>query len=226
MISSQKVISIPYRTKTQIAYDYLKECILTAILKPGEPIIISGVAHQLGMSEIPVREALQRLQASGLIATTPHASVQVADLNLEDLKEIFEVRVTLEGFAARLAATKISQESIEELERLLAETEEEMGKRNFEKVSFLNRRFHDLIYEASGNKLLHKTIADLWEKTSRMYGVFTLVPERIQKSLEEHKSILEAIKKRLPKRAQLLTEKQKSSSFKSMQAYLRKTEKD
>jgi DNA-binding GntR family transcriptional regulator len=177
------------------------------------------------MSEIPVREALQRLQASGLIAATPHASVQVADLNLEDLKEIFEVRVTLDGFAARLAAAKISQESIEELERLLSETEEEIKKRNFEKVSFLNRRFHELICEASGNKLLHKTISDLWEKTSRMYGVLTLAPERIRESFEEHKSILEAIKKRLPKRAQLLTEKQKSNSFKSMKAYLRKTEK-
>lgn len=61
MISSKKVISIPYRTKTQIAHDHLKECILTASLKPGEAIHISGVAQQLGMSKIPVREA-ERLE--------------------------------------------------------------------------------------------------------------------------------------------------------------------
>jgi DNA-binding GntR family transcriptional regulator len=209
-----------YRTKTQIAYDFLREAIITARLKPGAPVVISAVAQQLGMSEIPVREALKKLEAHDLILTTPHASAQVADFRVDDLEEVYEVRTVLEAHATRLAAGRITPERMLELEALAEACEEEVRKGRLEGISSLNRRFHERLYEAGGNRVLCRMINELWDRSDRMRGVFTLVPERARLSIEEHRQILEAIRKGEVRRAERLVARQKRNSFRSLRAYM------
>jgi len=208
-----------YRSKMQIAYNFLKENIATAKIKPGEPIVIGTVAQELGMSYIPVREAVQRLEGDGLIVTKPHCSPTVSEFKLEDLKEVLQVRAILEAKAAELALPNITAEKVAVLERLIDSSFRELQRNNLAKVALLDREFHRLIYEETGNRFLWELIRDLWNKSDRMLGVFTLVPMRAKESCEEHRQILKAIRRRDGQQAAELVAMQKMKALESLLKY-------
>jgi DNA-binding GntR family transcriptional regulator len=208
-----------YRSKMQIAYDSLKEKIVTAKLRPGEPIVIGTVAQELGMSYIPVREAVQRLEGDGLIVTKPHCSPTVSEFRFEDLKEVLQVRAIMEAKATELALPNITAEKIAALERLIDGSFRELQRNNLAKVALLDREFHRLIYEETGNHFLWELIRDLWNKSDRMLGVFVLVPMRARESCEEHRQILNAIRRRDSRLAAELVAMQKMKTLESLLKY-------
>jgi DNA-binding GntR family transcriptional regulator len=220
MITMKNVIRAQaYRSKMQIAYNFLKENIATAKMKPGEPIVIGAVAQELGMSYIPVREALQRLEGDGLIVTKPHCSPTVSEFRLEDLKEVLQVRAIIEAKATELALPNIASEKIAALERLIDGSFRELQRNNLAKVALLDREFHRLIYEETGNRFLWELIQDLWNRSDRMLGVFTLVPMRARESCEEHRQILSAIKRRDSRLAAELVAMQKMKALECLLKY-------
>jgi len=208
-----------YRSKMQIAYDILKERIVTARLKPGEPIVIGAVAQELGMSYIPVREAVQRLEGDGLVVSRPHCSPTVSEFRLQDLEEILEVRAILEGQAAVMALPHLQPETVSALERVVASSFKELERHNLGKVALLDREFHQLLYEQTGNHFLIGLIRDLWNKSDRMLGVFTLVPMRARESCQEHRQILDAIKRRDSGQTAELVAAQKRRTLASLLKY-------
>ncbi|RLA82489.1 MAG: GntR family transcriptional regulator, partial [Deltaproteobacteria bacterium] len=90
-------------TKSAAIYRFLKQDILNGRLRPGEKLVASKVAEAYGVSIIPVREALNRLRAEGLVTIIPHTGAYVTEIDLEDLKDLYPIRGVLEGFATRLA---------------------------------------------------------------------------------------------------------------------------
>jgi DNA-binding GntR family transcriptional regulator len=184
-----------YKTKSELAYENLKSEIINGMIKPGERIIIQTISKKYGISDIPVREALKKLEADGFVHSTPHVGVVVTLPDFENQGDLFEVRQLLEGRAVELAACKVSPAVLEELEQIL----EQMSRvcdNDMISYSKLNDRFHNTIYAACGNKVLYKFIQQAWAMAPRTKSIFHLVKSGARKSLEEHKKIYALLKEK------------------------------
>src|SRR5690349_17560829 len=108
-----------FQTKADLVYERLRDAILSGELKPGERVNVDALARQLGTSKIPLREAVQRLTTQGLVVQpNPHAGAQVAPLSLREMRGVYLARGALEGLAARVAATTVSDAELAELQQM------------------------------------------------------------------------------------------------------------
>ncbi|MEW6667701.1 MAG: GntR family transcriptional regulator [Thermodesulfobacteriota bacterium] len=209
-----------FQTKNQFIYEALKKAIIGGKYKPMERIVISEIAREFGSSDIPVREALKKLEADGLIHNKPYVGCRVASLNLDELEEIYQVRSELEGLATRLAAKRLNEGELEAMQAQIKEMEQAVAEGHYEQIGLLNREFHRRIYSSCGNEFLLKTIFELWDLTSRVQGIFAMTPERAHQSLTEHARILEALHKRNGRLAEALIVRQKEKTLMAMRRYL------
>ncbi|MGH2627988.1 MAG: GntR family transcriptional regulator, partial [Anaerolineales bacterium] len=148
----------------------LRHLILSRQLRPGERLVQSDLAEQLGVSRTPIREALHRLASDGLVTIAPHKGATVAKFLLSDLEEIYSVRIALEGYAAYLAAQHITDEDLAKLDRLLEEMEQAFQASDRARLLEVNRKFDTGIYAASRQPRLcelivkHIELADLYRR--------------------------------------------------------------
>ena len=180
-------------TKLEIVYNVLRENILSGNLEPGTRLIITKIAQELGVSEIPVREAIRSLEAQGLVTMTPHTGAQVAKFDAKDVEEAMEVRSILEGYAARTAMPYITKDIINQLKECTNQMKQRANEGDFGEFGILNRRFHQIICELTPNKRLYKMIINMLNEFERTRAVFGLSKKRSQDSINEHEAILEAI---------------------------------
>lgn len=180
-------------TKLEVVYNVLRENIVNGNLEPGTRLVIKKIAQDLGVSEIPVREAIRMLEAQGLVTMTPHTGAQVSKFNVDDIQEIVAVRGLLEGYAARTAIPFIEGAVLTELNTCLAAMKKCVEEGNLSEFGSLNRQFHQLIYDQSPIKRLNKMISELWDGSERTRAVFGISKQRPQESLKEHQGILAAI---------------------------------
>jgi len=181
------------KTKTEMIYSTLREAIVSGDLKPGERIIIRKVASELGVSAIPVREAVKILETEGLIEVSAHSEVLVSRLSKKDFRQLSDIRVMLEGYAAFLATNNTNTKFLKDLENQINKMQASIDKQDFRQYSKLNILFHQIISENSGNEHLKKMIGDLTARTDRARALFTYSPQRNTKSIEDHKAIIEAM---------------------------------
>lgn len=198
-----------YRTKVEIAYNALKEAILTGSCPPGTPLVLRTVARELGMSEIPVREAFQRLDREGLISIAPHVSVRVSDFPMEGVIENLLIRRELEGLAAELAAKHITDDVLNQLEAQLVKMEACLHSGDFAKFEPLNRNFHLTMYGVIPYSRLYRLIEETWNQVPQTRSAFVLVPKHAVVAHEEHKLIVEALRNRDGTEARHLVRRQK-----------------
>ncbi|MGB9867662.1 MAG: GntR family transcriptional regulator [Bacillota bacterium] len=196
--------SAKYVTKADLVHSVLRENIITGNLKPGTRLLLKDIAAELGVSEIPVREALRRLQAEGLVTINPHCGAEVTKPNSAEYREILTIRAVLEGFAARTAVQNMTASDIEDLRLIVEAMRDCVEKGDMEAYGGLNRQFHCSIYKFSGLRKLQELITDLWDRWGRSQSVFQLNPGRISESLEEHAAILRAIEARDENNVELL----------------------
>ena len=208
-------------TKSTAVYRLLKRDILNGRLKPGEKLVASRIAEAYGVSIIPVREALNRLRAEGLVTIVPHTGAYVTEIDLEDLKDLYPIRGVLEGLAARLACSRLGERDFGLLDRLIRKMDRVIEEGRFPEMGALNYEFHMAIYRASGNKHLVKLIEDLWQKTGRVRGIFALVPERAKESNREHREILQALEAGDARRAEELVIQQDERTLEALMRYLK-----
>jgi DNA-binding GntR family transcriptional regulator len=186
-----------HRTLNEMIFQQLREAILDGELLPGEHLVQDDLAQKLGVSRIPVREAISRLQADGLVTVVPHKGAVVSSFTLEDLEQVYMLRSLLEGKAASIAAQRTHPDSLAALRRVLADTKrclECADKGEAAEQATLcncNRDFHLAIAHASGIKLLYTMIEKLWESFPR-YGAAT-IPGQTVASYAEHWAIYEAM---------------------------------
>lgn len=185
--------AIVSETKADQVYRRLKSAILQGEAVPGEKLVVSQLAQMFHTSTIPVREAISRLEAEDLITVIAHTGIYVKDIDAERLKEIYPVRGILEGYAVRLAATRVTQADLDRLEAMLGEMDDAARTRDFALMGQINYEFHMTIYRISGNESLVRLIDDLWQKTIMARIVFKLTPRRATVSNREHRRILQAL---------------------------------
>jgi DNA-binding GntR family transcriptional regulator len=185
------------KTKEDYAYDVLRSAILRCELKPGDRLVLDTLSAQLGISSIPMRAALQRLQSEGLVDITPHIGAVVTDLSPINIEEVSLVLERLELMGFELAVQCATPEDIAALRGLLAEMGEMLQSGETERWSDLNREFHRQVAALSKNKLLLEfTIRslDAWIRLRRWY-----LPEvvlQLQKAHEEHGQMVNLLEKR------------------------------
>ena len=197
-----------YELLSQKVYQTLKKEIVKGFLKPGSKLSENQLAREMHVSRTPVREAMRKLTAEGLIKTNPNKTMTVSEVSLVDMKEVLLVRGALEGLAASIAAKRISSQEIDKLEKIVAQ----MGlylfttKEHLSSYCEVDDQFHDLILSICGNKWIIKVRENLSNFIYR-YRVMSLsVPERLKCSLEEHQAIMESLKKRNSEEANRLSQ--------------------
>jgi len=193
-----------YKPLREIVYETLRDAIINQILKPGERLMEIQLADEMGVSRTPVREAIRKLELEGLIVMVPRRGAYVAGISMKDIHEVFEVRGALEALAAKLAAERITNEELEEMERRLVQEAEETVANNLRSIVEIDTSFHELLYKAARNSRLIQFINNLQEQLHRFRSASLARPGRSKTALEEHKKIVEALAERNAKLAEKL----------------------
>ncbi|MFG1347994.1 GntR family transcriptional regulator [Xanthobacter autotrophicus DSM 431] len=186
-------------SRAQRVYERLKEDIRAGVLRRGERVREETVARALGVSRTPVREALARLQAGGLLEVTANGLVVVTISHAQTL-ELYAMREVLEGSAARFAAQHAAPSEVSVLMRLGASFADAFG--DAIRLADLNRRFHAAILDAAHNRYLVRMLEELSDALALLPGTTFQLPERGPLAVEEHAAIVEAIAARDPDRAE------------------------
>lgn len=187
-----------YRTLAEKAFDTLHAAIISGRLRPGTRLPIEELAELLEMSPMPIREAVRRLDAAGLVENVPHRGARVTELSIADLTEVYEARLALEVRAIRRAAEHFTDAHVAEARRCLEQLNAaaEMSAATSE----AHTRFHFALYDAAGSAWLERLIWPVWE-TSERYCIELPNPRRLADGAIEHEEILAACEARDPDRA-------------------------
>lgn len=173
--------------------DVLREAILRGILLAGQQLRQDEIARELGVSHIPVREALRQLEAEGLVRLRPYRGFEVSELSPEEVEELYEIRIPLECQALRLALPHVTDEDLERAERILDAIDAEGDPSAW---SELNTEFHAVLYAPSRRQRLLNLIRTLRTNVDRYLRLYISVMQRKQYSQREHRKILEAVRRR------------------------------
>ncbi|QCI67359.1 GntR family transcriptional regulator [Phreatobacter stygius] len=171
----------------------LEEEILKGLRRPGDKLDERQLAEQFGMSRTPVREALQRLAASGLVISRGRQGLQVAQLSLADLLDAFSIVAELEGLASAQAARRIQPDQRQRLQAAHAACARAADAEDVEGFYEANLVFHETIAAASHNRILQEELRRLTLKISPYRRTITYQPGRMQSSIPEHGQVMEAI---------------------------------
>lgn len=185
-----------YKPLRELVLEAIREAIMNGSLQPRERLMEIQLAEELGVSRTPVREALRKLELEGFIVMVPRKGAYVSDLSLKDIADVFEIRAALEGLAGGLAADRITEDELEEMEHTLVEKANAIQNDDIDKLVEVDTKFHEALYKASRNERLFPIISNLREQIQRFRLNSLSVPGRKQESLEEHRNILEAIQAR------------------------------
>jgi DNA-binding GntR family transcriptional regulator len=182
-----------YRTMQEIAYDAIRDGILAGRHVPGQRLIADDLAKELGVSRMPVREALHRLEVAGLVTITPHRGAVVSELSEAECVEIYHVRAVLDGLATRLATPNLNEADHARLAALLAEMAAGVEAKDPQRVLNVNREFHAVIWSAARAPRLRDLLENLYDSSQRFRNISVLIPGRLDQITHEHRLIAEAL---------------------------------
>jgi DNA-binding GntR family transcriptional regulator len=189
------------RGAVETAYRQIRKAIITGKLRSGEPLQEARLAEKIGVSRTPIREALSRLSAEGLVVLERYRRGYVAHFSARDVAEVFRLRGTLEGDAAGRAALLISEDDIARLEALEEEMErifEQLGWHNhLEAFDRLNTEFHMIIARASDSPRLVRLLASSLELPASIFNTYAEpVDMRTRRTHVQHREIIAALRAR------------------------------
>lgn len=174
--------------------DAVREAIITGALAPGTRLSVPELARQLNVSRTPAREALQKLQHEGLVTVTPRRGAEVLGGQPSDLTELFEYREALEGMAARLAATRMTDDEKSLLRKCFEAHADAVEKANVVEHIERDREFHDIFITGARNKRIADEVGRIRSQLAVITRTMSAVPGALSQSVVDvHRSILEAI---------------------------------
>jgi DNA-binding GntR family transcriptional regulator len=180
---------------SETTYDRLRDDIVHGVLRPNERLIEEELAEKLTVSRTPIRESFKRLAAEGLIVNRRRGWV-VYEHSLDEIKQIYETRTALEGYAARLAAERATPDQLSAISAIFKSPSHFLGAAARETLVLENEKFHDAINAAAGNQKLIALLRQthLYYFNNRVAGLYTA--QDITEARERHASILSALDKR------------------------------
>lgn len=181
----------------EYVYQELKNKLISNQFKPGERIWEEHLAEELGVSRTPVREAINQLVAEGFIENKPRKGIFAAEITKDELKKMLDVRIALESLAIRECCKNITETEMKELDSIYNTFAEALEKKDYSKASQWDSEIHRFIAKVADNKKLTAYVNDIQDvfAYTRGYNI-KWTKEKSDRSIKEHKKIVEAIKDR------------------------------
>jgi DNA-binding GntR family transcriptional regulator len=179
-------------------YNVLKEMIIDHRFQPGSRLNVEQLAREMGVSRTPVWEAVGKLEQEGLLENIPNRGVFMATLTPQTAFELYQVREELEALAASLAAPRIEDTVLEQMENCLEKQREVIEKADLVAYSRLDFDFHAAVYLASGSQVLQELLGTIKNK---MRPLNLQVKPLLSRFYQDHREILTALKRHDPKAA-------------------------
>jgi DNA-binding GntR family transcriptional regulator len=195
------VRAIRTSTKADAVYQEVRRLIIEGQLEPGSTLNQEVLAADLGLSVTPLREALRGLEAEGLLQASAHRTITITPLTATEAEELYAVRLRLDPWAAGLAARHATDDAITHVARLAAASVEAADG----DALGSNREFHRAVYSAAGNRVLTKTLDQLWTQTDRYRFILLRDRHDAREAALEHLQITEALQERDRARVAKLT---------------------
>ena len=185
-----------YLPLRDVVFYTLRQAILKGELEPGERLMEMQLAEQLGVSRTPIREAIRKLELEGLVLMIPRRGAIVAKITEKDLKDVLEVRSSLERLSTELACERMKEDTIAELRKAQEAFKEALDGDDITLQAQRDVEFHDVIYKSTGNLRLIQMLNNLREQMYRYRLEYLKYDLAYQTLIEEHEAIIEALSKR------------------------------
>ncbi|HHY93935.1 MAG TPA: GntR family transcriptional regulator [Firmicutes bacterium] len=179
----------------EAVYQTLKGEIVAGVLKPREPLSEHQIAARLGVSRTPVREALNRMAAEGLVEVATRGMV-VADLDVEDVRDIYQVRTALESLAARLSTHRFEEADFHRMEAMIEGMADRLSAEDYVGLSQITREFHWFIVQRCGNRHLVAAVRGMLDQCQRFRAASMFFSLRRDAVVKEHRELVEAFRSR------------------------------
>lgn len=210
-----------YMPLRDLVYTTLRQAILKGELEPGERLMEIQLAEKMGVSRTPIREAIRRLEKESLVIMVPRKGAEVAGISEKILKDVLEIRMTLEKMALRLAISRADSEDIRRLEMCEMKFQSAVDSSDLVKMAEADEEFHFVIYEAANNEKLTEILNSLKENMYR-YRMEYLKDENYRKDLlNEHNALIEAFKRKDLEQGVIITDRHIKNQEKAVIARVR-----
>ena len=206
------------KTKKEQVAEWLRDTIIAGELEPGERLLQDELAERFAVSATPIREAIQLLVAEGVLSHSPYKGVQVAEVQMDDVREVYLIRCELEALATRFAVPNLRLAEVKQLHELQKTIESHVRDHDLQPLRKLNYDFHMIIYHAAEMPLLYNMIRSLW--TRFPWDTLHVLPDRAGNSTQEHLKILAAIDDVNPEMAGAAMREHVETGMKALGAYL------
>ncbi len=193
-------------------FNAIENAILDGEYKDGDSLNELRLSKELGISRTPVREALMQLELEGLVRNVPNKGAVVVGVTEQDIHDIYEIRIRIEGLAARLCAENITEDELRALEQIVDLQEFYLLKNGTEQIWKLDGDFHKIIYDASRSRPLRFTLSNFHNYIKKARDISVQTEGRAEKTVAEHRAILDAIKAHNGDLAEQLTAKHISNA--------------
>lgn len=188
-------------------FNAIENAILDGEYKDGDSLNELRISKELGISRTPVREALMQLELEGLVRNVPNKGAVVIGVTEQDIHDIYEIRIRIEGLASRLCAENITEDELRALEQIVDLQEFYLMKNDTEQIWKLDGDFHKIIYDASRSRPLRFTLSNFHNYIKKARDISVQTEGRAEKTVAEHRAILDAIKAHNGELAEQLTAK-------------------
>lgn len=188
---------------TSKVFHEIKNGIIQGKYKEGESLVETKLARELGVSRTPVREAIRLLEFEGLVSYRPNRGAVVEGISTQDIDDIYAIRTMIEGLAARWAVKNINDQELAQLIETQDLMEFYASKDDIEHFTKLDTKFHEIIYRASKSRPLWQVLNNFHDMVQRVRKLSITNSGRIAKTVEEHRRIVDAIKAKDEKSAEL-----------------------
>ncbi|HNR05513.1 MAG TPA: GntR family transcriptional regulator [Bacillota bacterium] len=185
-----------YKPLREVVFNSIRGAIISGVLKPGERLMEVQLAEKMGVSRTPIREAIRKLELEGLVVMIARKGAYVADLSIKNITDVLEVRAVLEGLASGLAALRMTEEEIKDLELTARHFEQAMNSNDVEGVIQTDIEFHEKIFKATRNEKLLQLTNSLMEQVQRFRVMYLNKAIKSTNLIKEHYKIVEAISRR------------------------------
>jgi len=187
------VVPIQRQTIASMTITALRERILRGDYPDGEPLRQDAIADELGVSRIPVREALRQLEAEGLVTFSPHRGAVVSTLSLEEIDELFELRADIECDLLRRAIPKMTADQLDRATDVLDEFQEALAASEASRWGPLNWHFHAALYAPANRNFTMGVLQKLHQHSDRYFRMQVLLAHGGIRANDEHRAIVAAI---------------------------------
>ena len=192
-----------YLPLRDVVFKTLRQAILKGELEPGERLMEIQLAERLGVSRTPIREAIRKLELEGLVLMIPRRGAEVAKISEKNLRDVLEVRRSLEELAIDLACQRIQEEELETLREAQKEFAAAVAAGDAMEIAQTDEKFHEIIYSGTGNQKLMQILSNLREQMYRYRLEYIKDANKRQILLVEHEQILKALSLRHVQEAKL-----------------------